>query len=171
MRKSNKMDLLDSTRVILENVRDFLRQISQAVYTNPCEPLSGGTIGQHVRHSIEFYQCLISQCPKTTINYDLRPRDLKIETDPQSAEAAIDRILDKLPRYDLMQDLVLVSGIHEAGVATNFGRELLYNLEHLIHHLAIIRIAVHDLAPEVQLSDQFGIAPSTLRHRAMGAVK
>jgi hypothetical protein len=47
---------------------------------------------------------------------------------------------------------------------TNYFRELLYNLEHSIHHQALIKVALYRL-PHIKISDSFGIAPSTLEYR------
>ncbi|MDH3651116.1 MAG: hypothetical protein OEQ53_15620, partial [Saprospiraceae bacterium] len=63
-------------------------------------------------------------------------------------------------------EIKLISTIHPQGVPSNVARELLYNLEHLIHHLAIIRIAMREVEPDVELGAHFGVAPSTLLYRA-----
>ena len=42
--------------------------------------------------------------------------------------------------------------------------ELVYNIEHAVHHMAIIRIAVQHEFPDLALDDEFGYATSTLKY-------
>jgi hypothetical protein len=44
-------------------------------------------------------------------------------------------------------------------------RELAYDLEHSIHHQAIIKIAMKNLNSEYALNENFGVARSTIRFR------
>ncbi len=48
-------------------------------------------------------------------------------------------------------------------IPSNYRRELLYNLEHCIHHQAMIRAALQQYAVEVGAG--FGIAHSTLEYK------
>jgi hypothetical protein len=50
-------------------------------------------------------------------------------------------------------------------VETSAGRELVYNIEHAIHHIAMIKIAVINLLPHIKLPDNFGVAYSTIFYR------
>ena len=50
-------------------------------------------------------------------------------------------------------------------VASNFERELVYNIEHAIHHMALIKIGIKEVAPQLQLPEGFGVANSTIRHK------
>jgi hypothetical protein len=49
-------------------------------------------------------------------------------------------------------------------IDTNYLRELSYNIEHAVHHMAIMKIGLKEVAAYVPLPDDFGIAVSTLRH-------
>ncbi|MDX1476670.1 MAG: hypothetical protein R3301_03155 [Saprospiraceae bacterium] len=44
-------------------------------------------------------------------------------------------------------------------------RELIYNIEHTIHHLAIIKIGLAIIAPDIPLPAHFGVAPSTVKYK------
>jgi hypothetical protein len=50
-------------------------------------------------------------------------------------------------------------------VQSTIGRELIYNIEHTIHHLAIVKIALKSSIPGMHLPEHFGVAPSTIRYR------
>jgi hypothetical protein len=50
-------------------------------------------------------------------------------------------------------------------MATNYHRELAYNLEHTIHHMAMIRIGIGETSSHLVLPENYGIASSTIKHR------
>ena len=54
-------------------------------------------------------------------------------------------------------------------IQTNYFRELLYNLEHSIHHQALIKIALYRI-PHIKIPETFGVAPSTLEYRMQCAL-
>jgi hypothetical protein len=58
------------------------------------------------------------------------------------------------------------SGGHETILDTSLFRELAYDLEHSIHHQALIKIGLADLGEDVITEKNFGIAPSTVRHHS-----
>jgi len=49
-------------------------------------------------------------------------------------------------------------------VKSNLMRELAYNLEHAIHHMALIRIVLNQQFPDVKVDANFGVAYSTIRY-------
>ena len=62
-----------------------LQQLSHAEYKEPCKTLYGNTVGQHVRHIIELFQCLEQGYEGGVVNYEKRKRDPLIETDKEIA--------------------------------------------------------------------------------------
>jgi hypothetical protein len=50
-------------------------------------------------------------------------------------------------------------------VETNFFREFVYKLEHTVHHLALIRIELMQVAHDIVLTEHFGLAPSTIKYQ------
>ena len=49
-------------------------------------------------------------------------------------------------------------------IESNYYREVLYNLEHCIHHQALIKVALLSIK-NINIADGFGVAPSTLQYR------
>jgi hypothetical protein len=145
----------------------YLEQIPEPLYCQPLPLFSGASVGQHTRHLIEFFECLLSQADGGVIDYDARPRSPAIEQLPATAAARIALISRQLAAQPFRQDLRLA--LHYGGsplmLATSFDRELAYAVEHGIHHLAIIRIGLSVLMPDLVLPEGFGVAHSTLRHR------
>ena len=165
------MTIKDIAAQALQDARVYLGEIDPGIYGLPLDLLFGASIGQHTRHFVEFYQCLLDQASAgQTVNYALRARDLRIEEDPRFAEAMIGEICSRLPQLDEHQSCALACDDHASEIAgmtikTNLGRELLYNIEHTIHHLAIIKIGLNAVAPGIRLPEHFGVAPSTIRHK------
>lgn len=163
------MKLITACRDILDQLSQMLTQISDLDYTRPSASLSGSSIGQHLRHTLEFFICLEQGYIKGVVNYDKRSHDKTIETDRKNAQDAIDRILDFLSVADLEKELKLEVNYNltqdDTEVLNTCGkRELVYNIEHAVHHMALIKIGIRELAPYVDLKKEFGVAASTIRY-------
>lgn len=159
------MTLLEQSAAVLCDAQYYLDRLSPVVYTECIPLLSDVSIGQHTRHFIEFYQCLLAQAPTGAVNYDLRQRDYRIEQDPVFASQMIDEIKSALPTLKNDTPLSFAGMNGEEAIATNVGREVIYNIEHTIHHLAIIKVGLKLVAPALAIPSSFGVAPSTLAYR------
>lgn len=152
---------------LLLQLRDVLEELTNEQYSNPIKVLSNGSIGQHIRHILEFFIELQKGYVSGHVDYDKRVRDIKMETNKVTAAEAIDSILNDLSRPNL--DIVLsveygAGSVPTARVQTNYYRELVYNMEHTVHHMALIRIGIEAITG-LQLPREFGVASSTLRYR------
>lgn len=150
-------------------LKDFLACIEDRHYTECTSLLLGASIGQHVRHILEFYSCFKEGYAAKIINYDLRRRDYAIEQQRMVAIQAMEGLIVWLDQAQSIT-LVLEGGYGEAGrnafsITSNFDRELVYNIEHAIHHMAIIKIAGTSLYG-YSFPTHFGVADSTINHQA-----
>ncbi len=156
---------------VLDDLRCYLSVIEPVAYQAPLEILSGSTIGQHTRHILEFYNCLLEQYAQAdppVISYARRKRDHRIESEPDHALAYVDRISGQLKELNADRNCLLDCAEHgtpDLLVPSTIGRELIYNIEHTIHHLAIVKIALKSTLPQIVLPEHFGVAPSTIRYR------
>jgi len=160
------MSLLNQSIACLKDANLYLEVLSPEEYQRPIELMSGASIGQHTRHFIEFFQCLTKQVQTGTVNYDLRQRDLQIESDPTFTLSVIQQVEEAMLTMDMDQSLDLEACFGETvSVSSNVAREVLYNLEHCIHHLALIKIGLAIIRPDLKLPKHFGVAVSTIKHR------
>jgi len=163
---SINMSLIQGSVAVLHNAKSFLTKLTAAEYSQKIDLMSQATIGQHTRHFIEFYQCLLAQAHTQNINYCLRIRDLQIEENPTVAIQAIDEVIANLKKLSPQDSISLyISKEGKEKIESTIARELHYNIEHCIHHLALIKIALKIIRPDLELSESFGVAPSTIQHR------
>lgn len=164
------MQLSIASNAILDQLSDLINQVKDEDFCRPVKTLSQSTIGQHLRHTLEFFICLEQGYEQGRVNYDKRQHDKLIETDRFLALNTIQKIKEFILERQTDQPLQLEVGYHEdteetVVVASNFFRELIYNIEHAVHHMAIMKIGVLEVAPYVFLPPDFGVAVSTIRHK------
>lgn len=155
---------------ILSQLDDLIRQIRQEDFSKPSDVLNGSTIGQHLRHTLEFFICFEKGYMHGTVNYDQRLHDRLIETDKFIAMDVLSGINQFVSSLELNKSLKLEVSYDPVkdsflSVDTNALRELVYNIEHAVHHMAIMKIGIREIAPYITLSQNFGIAASTVRYQ------
>ena len=156
--------LIQSIKNNLSENIELLRQLTNDEFTQKNPELSNATIGEHMRHIIELFGCLLENYDYGLINYDDRKRDLLLQTDKNEAIAIIDKYLLELDKPNKPLSLTHNCFSSIELLQTNYFRELIYNLEHSIHHQALIKVALHSL-PHIKIPSTFGVAPSTLEYR------
>ncbi|PIF31521.1 hypothetical protein CLU81_2014 [Flavobacterium sp. 9] len=156
--------LLKSIRHSLEELISLLDQLSDQDYAQSCEALSNATIGEHVRHILEMYQCLENGYESGILNYDNRERNLRLQTETEFAKQFITEIKMGLKSENKIIYLEQEIDGLAIRIQSNYYRELLYNLEHCIHHQALIKVVVLQLN-NISVNENFGVARSTIEYR------
>ena len=152
---------------IFVQLTETLSQLSNEEYVQPGKILINATIGQHVRHIIELFQCLEKGYDTGIVNYEKRKRDHQIETNKELASLQLKEICQNLGKEN--KDILLETEDHGDPmqivlIPSNYYRELAYNLEHTIHHMALIRVGVNEVS-SIELPEEFGVAYSTIKYR------
>jgi hypothetical protein len=161
--------MLQQTNIeIINQLTELLTDLTPEVYTDALRPLHYSTTGQHVRHITEFYLCLLQGFQTNVVDYDARERNILIEVDKDFTVGLLEEIKEKLSVFTSDRPLILrtrFGGDEPVEVASSFYRELTYLIEHTIHHLAIIKIGLNEVYPEIIIPKNFGVAHSTIRYR------
>ena len=157
--------LKEITKKQLFELKSILNQVEVSDYTKTLAVLENGTLGRHVRHILEFYECLFVSCADDVVCYDDRKRNTLLEENIKFASDYIDEIVDKIEKVNINKLLLLKSKYHttEIIMESSLFREITYNIEHTVHHLAIIRIAISSELTYIDLSSTFGYADSTVQ--------
>lgn len=164
------MNITKASSNILSQLTDMVSQLTGQDFIKPVDTLGNSTIGQHLRHTLEFFICLEKGFDAGIINYDKRAHDKLIESDKFIALSVLSKInefvsqhrTDKPLRLEAAYDLDKEEFVT---IETTYLRELVYNIEHAVHHMAIMKIGIREAAPYVKLAYDFGIAASTIRHQ------
>jgi hypothetical protein len=161
------MTIQQSVQVIFQQLEDSLVQLNNEQYCKKIDTLSGATVGQHVRHVVEMFVCLQEGYTTGTVNYEKRKRDLTIESSNEVAVNLMQHINSSL--FVENKELILEAGFDENSVElnqlpTNYFREIAYNLEHAIHHMALIKIGINQVS-DILLPQGYGVASSTIKYR------
>ncbi|MDP3467999.1 MAG: hypothetical protein Q8S11_06670 [Daejeonella sp.] len=154
----------------LEQIKNLIASLEEEKYQYKSQLLSDTTIGQHVRHILEFYLCIINGVSRGLVNYDSRERNIELEHNPVLAISCIDKICDDIECLSTYQEINLVGNFSTEGetlktIRTSIDRELAYCLEHSIHHQALIKIGLIEQKMDHLINEGFGVAPATIRHK------
>lgn len=150
----------------LKSVQSILSQIKDDDYSSSLTTLKGASIGKHIRHIVEFYECLLFNNIDNIVNYDSRRRNLLLEESVKYTDDFITEIIDKLVKIENNSRILLVSKYQDQIVSmeSSIYREITYNIEHTVHHLAIISIVIPMHFEYINLSANFGYADSTIQY-------
>jgi uncharacterized damage-inducible protein DinB len=163
------MDIAFVCSGILSQLSNLVEELSPEEYSRPAGVLDNHSVGQHIRHTLEFFICLEQGMANGCVNYDKRAHDKLIESDKFIALSTLARIRSFVQQQVVDKPITLevAYGVQSEDfqrVPTNFLRELVYNIEHAVHHMALIKIGLREVAPHISLPADFGVASSTLRY-------
>jgi len=154
----------------LQQIKTLIASFEEEHYQYKSQLLSDTSIGQHVRHVLEFYLCVINGVSRGWVDYDSRDRDVELERNPVFAISYIDRICNDIECLSTDQEINLVGNFSSEtetfkSIITSTDRELAYCLEHSIHHQALIKIGLIEQKMDHLINEGFGVAPATIRHK------
>lgn len=166
------MNVKEATLALSAQMSELLSQMDKKAFCQPLVTFHGQSIGQHFRHILEFYTCLLDGAQIAYVDYTNRERKKLVAENPSVAIATLDAICKHVWKQDEKQWLKVISEFssetpgEKAWHLSSMSRELQYAYEHAMHHLAIIRIGLEIHFPQLYVPKDLGVAPSTLRFRA-----
>jgi hypothetical protein len=153
---------------VVEQLREVLNVLDATEYTKPCISLSGASLGQHTRHIIDMFSKLEMGYQAGVVNYDQRDRDATIETDPDFALMKMVKLVSTLPQDDVRLRIQSQHSTGDVFLDSTAYREILYCLEHCIHHMALIKVGLLELGI-ANIPENFGVAYSTIAYKQQAA--
>jgi uncharacterized damage-inducible protein DinB len=155
---------------LLGQLRDLVALLPVHCYRTQTAPRVSGSVGAHVRHTLDHVSAFLAAAAGDAMAYDHRKRGTGVETDPCAALVAIERLLHELDTVDdgsLDRAVTLATQLDVTGpavaVRTTLARELAFVIQHTIHHCALIALLLD--AQAIAVPHGFGVAPSTDRAR------
>ncbi|MFY8127449.1 MAG: hypothetical protein ACOVMM_03665 [Chitinophagaceae bacterium] len=145
----------------LNQLTSLLQNIDTAQYCYKSKYLANASIGGHTRHIIELLQCAINGYETEQIDYINRERNLQIELDKELALYLIETLKVKCVFNDKIVHILNDDG---STCYSSYNRELVYNIEHIIHHLALIKVSLIELNIE-NIDENLGMAYSTILYK------
>ncbi|MFY0605595.1 MAG: DinB family protein [Cyclobacteriaceae bacterium] len=153
---------------LLDQIKLVIVQMNNEQYATPLVVLNEASIGQHVRHTLEFFQRLDKSLSNGQLNYDLRNRDISLQENVDLAIDSLELLKGRIEANTQDKRLILsanyeLENSNELKMETTYWRELAYNIEHAVHHMALIKIGLKTNFPNIVLPEHFGVASSTVR--------
>lgn len=154
----------ESSLKTLQKANLLLNKLSNADLCNASVPPYHSSIGSHVRHILDFYDCIFNINDENTIDLTARCRNTDVETQCQSAITYLNTTLEKLKQFDIQAETKVTViddlGLGKTEIAYTFGALLSQANSHTIHHYAIINYILDRL--DIQFEDgDFGYNPTT----------
>jgi hypothetical protein len=163
--------LVNEAAEILKQLKIVVEALPEKDYSLNLDIVEGNTIGMHIRHILEFYKSLEYGLNKEFVDYDARERNLELETNKNAALIEIERIQKWLNSICNNTEIkILHHSEKEMVLNSSISRELAYNIEHSIHHMAIIKICINASFANFKLDENFGLAYATIQYRAANHV-
>lgn len=164
-RREQRERLQAMTAGLLADAIPVLASVDGTVWSAPG---SCGSVGAQIRHVLEFVSAYLDGVPSGRVDYDRRPRDPALEGDRGAACARMRDLVVRLRESECGGTGGLDVRMDEDDETTGWTRssverELRFLASHTVHHFAIVRLLLE--ARGLPVAAEFGVAPSTLRHR------
>lgn len=153
---------------LLDQCEEFVRLVGAGVYGRDSAVLKGGTIGKHIRHTLDHFRAVLDgAAPGEVVDYDRRERHVPMETDPAAALGAIAALRERLLGVSerdiataIRVRIMLAGDGSGTELDSTLGRELAFAAHHAVHHHAMLSAIAAEFG--VVTAPEFGKAPSTI---------
>ncbi len=160
-----KQLIISSINHNLNNAIALLDAIDSDTYKNTSVGPYYSSIGSHVRHTLDFFDCIIDGLDSNNIDLTARKRDETLSTDRKLAIDYIYQLQETLLSYVNVNTDYLIHVTDNMGqgkVTVNYTLEsiLAHANSHATHHYAIIGYILDHLNVEIKING-FGYNPTS----------
>jgi hypothetical protein len=157
-------DILVSTLKTLNKTNQIISILNDELLCNSTIPPYMSSIGSHIRHILDFYDCILNRTSEFPIDLTLRKRNALVETKGTEALKYYNIIKNKLNNinYNFEEEIDVVDDLGNGKIKIKYTIGALFAQanSHTIHHYAIINYIMNGL--EVEIKDtSFGYNPTT----------
>ena len=153
----SNLKTLQKTNLLLSNLTN------EELSNNSVSPYYS-SLGCHIRHILDFYDCILNVNSNKRIDLTARNRNNGVETNCEFAIQYLNVIVDKLNNIDgKVEEKVYVIddlGLGKTEIQYTLGAIFAQANSHAIHHYAIINYILDNLGIMLQ-DDDFGYNPTT----------
>lgn len=122
------------------------------------------SIGSHIRHILDFYDCIFNLDSDKKVDLTARSRNKSVESDCNCAQNYLNEIIEKLTTtsFDIDDTVFVIDdlGLGKTEIPYTYGSLLAQANSHTIHHYAIINYIFDSLGIVIN-DDEFGYNPTT----------
>jgi len=156
--------IIESSLKTLQKAQHLLNILSNEELSNNTISPYYSSIGSHIRHIYDFYDCALNINEEGLVDLTARKRIALIENCCTTASTYFDSIIDRLKNntIEVNKSIVVIDdlGSGKINIDYTFSALMAQANSHTIHHYAIINYILDRLNIEVSDSD-FGYNPTT----------
>ncbi len=144
---------------------DLVRSLSDAQYQDNSVPPYHSSIGGHIRHILDIFDCIFCGIDTGLVDLAARSRDLTVEQDRDVALAYFERTLHQLraiQNLDMNQLIDVADDLGNGEVVCKYtlAAALVQAHSHAMHHFASLGYIISKLGLELP-NTEFGYNPTT----------
>ena len=156
--------IIKSTLKTLQKSKFILTNLADEDLCNTSVSPYYSSIGSHIRHILDFYDCVLNIDSENRIDLTARSRNKDVESHCQNATEYLNHIIERLNNMECaVDDIVTVIddlGLGKIEMPYTLGALFAQANSHTIHHYAIINY-IFDRLGIVIKDDDFGYNPTT----------
>ena len=162
--------IIQSTLRTLKKSQLLLNNLTDHELSNTTVPPYYSSIGSHIRHILDFYDCILKIDSEKKIDLTARSRNTDVETNCKIADQYLNSIINKLNVFNYkVDDIVTVTddlGLGKIEIKYTIGALFAQANSHTIHHYAIINY-IFDRLGIVLNDEDFGYNPTTPKQTSL----
>lgn len=156
--------IIESTLKTLQKTKALLDNLEDETICNSSISPYYSSIGSHVRHILDFYDCIFNVNSENKIDLTARSRNKEVESKCCSAKDYLSTITKKLNNLDIdvHRTVIVIDDLGLGKIEMPYTLAAVYSQanSHTIHHYAIINYILEGLKMSFPNSD-FGYNPTT----------
>lgn len=167
------ISIISAINSTLNNAKTLLDSLDDEIYIDKSVGPFYSSVGSHLRHLLDFFNCVVEGVSINEIDLTLRKRNETIANNRSIAREEIERVLQRINNLsddDFSKDILVYDdcGTGKIGISYSLEGILAQGNSHAIHHFAIISFLLFQLDVRHEIKG-FGYNPTTPIPKRVGA--